>query len=102
MIEIVKEYRGIVNLLPSIIKKSDFKSSYFQKLIGCSEATYYRKLRESDFNISEVEAIIEAVFPKETYYAQINADIDEAEEDFKNGRYSSHEDVMKRLREKYS
>lgn len=99
MINIVKEYNNYVNNIPQLISETHYKAEYFIKLIGVSSATYYRKLRENSFNRNEVEKITKALYPKETYKAELLESIKNAEEDIKAGRIVNHEEAMKGIRE---
>ncbi len=97
MIKEVVNYRNIVNKVPFLIKQSDYKTEFFIKKLELKQATFYRKLRDNDFSLDEVEKIICLTNPEES----LQLEFMKAEDDIKNGRVSGHNEVMERLRKKY-
>jgi hypothetical protein len=98
MIKEVLEYRNIAQRIPSLIKNSPYKTDYFIKQLTLKQATFYRKLRDNDFTIDEVEKIICITNPEE----KLLLDLIQGEADLANGNISDHNEVMQRLRKKYA
>ncbi|HAH55514.1 MAG TPA: hypothetical protein DCM02_09630 [Flavobacterium sp.] len=98
MIKEVISYKNIVKKIPSLIKESDYKTEFFIKKLELKQATFYRKLRDNDFTVDEVEKIIILTNPDEI----LKLEFMKAEDDIKNGRLSDHNEVMERLRIKYA
>lgn len=101
MIDIVEQYNNYIQEIPSLINKTDYKASYFIKLLGLKPPTYYRKLRENAFSIDEVNKLTKALFPKEAFLQEIKKDLAISDDDYKNGRVVEHSQVMKQLRAKH-
>ena len=101
MIQVVKEYNNYIQNLPELINKTDYKASYFIKLLGLKAPTYYRKLRENAFSIDEVNKLTTELYPKEAFLEEIKRDLKISHDDLKNGRVVEHQEVMKQLTEKY-
>lgn len=97
MIEIVNKYNSYVSELPNLVKNSYYKAEYFIKELDLSEQTYYRKLRENNFNNKEIEILTKLLFPKELYFQELKNEIEQGKNDFLNGDFISHEE-MKRKR----
>jgi hypothetical protein len=98
MIETVEAYENLVESLPELIGKSYYKAEYFMQNLGLKHATYYRKLRLKIFTPAEVKKITELLFPEEMLLRSLQ----KSEEDIKAGRVFSHDEVMTKLRTKYS
>ena len=47
MIQVVKNYKKLVLELPVLIANTDYKGSYFIKLLNLKRPTYYRRLKEN-------------------------------------------------------
>ena len=101
MIQVVKEYNNYIQNLPELINKTDYKASYFIKLLGLKAPTYYRKLRENAFSIDEVNKLTTELYPKEAFLEEIKRDLKISDDDLNNGRVVEHKEVMKQLTEKY-
>lgn len=104
MITIVNEYKNYLEELSKLISNSDFKAQYFMKVLGLKTATYYRKLRENSFTISEVEIITKALYPKEVYKQELLDSIEIGRQDFKEGKTMTSEEmriVMRKRIENY-
>ena len=101
MIQVVKEYNNYIQNLPELINKTDYKASYFIKLLGLKAPTYYRKLRENAFSIEEVYKLTTELYPKEAFLEEIKRDLKISDDDLNNGRVVEHKEVMKQLTEKY-
>ena len=101
MIQVVEEYQNYLKTIPELIAKTDYKATFFIKLLGLKRPTYYRKLRDNTFTIHEVELLTKALFPKETYLREIKADLVKSRQDIKEGRVMEHNEAMKAIRRDY-
>jgi hypothetical protein len=97
MIDIVEKYNSYLLDLPQLIKNAHFKSEYFIKQLNVSEATYYRKLREHSFSPTEVTLLTELLFPDEIILRYL----EKSENDIKEGKVVSHNEVKNKLMAKY-
>lgn len=100
MIEIVEKYNNYVAELPNLVKNSYYKAEYFIKELELSEQTYYRKLRENNFNFKEIEILTKLLFPKEYYFQELKKEIEQGKTDFFNGDFISHEEMKNKIKEK--
>jgi len=100
MIHLVQEYNNYTQSIPSLIAKTDYKASYFIKLLNLKAPTYYRKLRDNAFTANEVFTLTKALFPKETFKEELLASLNKGRNDFKNSNVISSEEVRKEMREK--
>ncbi|PZU91360.1 MAG: hypothetical protein DI529_00790 [Chryseobacterium sp.] len=91
MILEIKNYIKISNSIDEILRNSPFKLKYIIEKSGISEPTFFRKMKEKKFNPEELLKIAEIIDP-ETSLLQT---LEEAEKDFDNEIYFSHDDVMK-------
>lgn len=101
MIEIVEKYNNYIAKIPQLIHETDYKASYFIKLLDLKPPTYYRKLRDNAFSIEEINLLTKALFPKEAYLQEMKRDLKISDEDFEKGRVVEHKEVMKDLAKKY-
>ncbi len=97
MILEIKNYIKISNSIDEILKNSPFKIKYIIEKSGISEPTFFRKMKEKKFNPEELLKIAEIIDP-ETSLLQT---LEEAEKDFDNEIYFSHDEVMKISEERF-
>ncbi len=97
MILEIKNYIKISNSIDEILRNSPFKLKYIIEKSGISEPTFFRKMKEKKFNPEELLKIAEIIDP-ETSLLQT---LEDAEKDFDNGIYLSHDDVMKISEERF-
>ncbi len=97
MIQIVQSYSNYVESLPSLISKSYYKAEYFIDNLGLKRVTYYRKLRERNFTMQEVQKITELLFPEEV----LQNGLRKSEEDITQGNVMSYSDFSKKSIAKY-
>ncbi|SEW43222.1 hypothetical protein SAMN05421841_3040 [Chryseobacterium wanjuense] len=91
MISEIKNYIKISNSIDEILKNSPFKLKYIIEKSGISEPTFFRKMKEKKFLPEELLKIAEIIKPEESFLKSL----EEAENDFKNEVYYSHDEVMK-------
>lgn len=97
MIQIVESYNNYIESLPNLISSSYYKAEYFINNLGLKRVTYYRKLRERNFTMQEVQKITELLFPEEVLQKSLR----QSEEDIKQGNVMSYEDFSKKSVAKY-
>lgn len=103
MIADIEKFIFIQNNIDRILKESPFKMNYIIEKSGIKKPTFFRKLREKKFTPEELLEIAKAVEVKEwrnETKEEILESLKKAEEDFKNGRVYSHEQVMERMRKR--
>ncbi|MCL7762350.1 hypothetical protein MPF19_02905 [Polaribacter sp. Z014] len=64
-LEIIYNYDTVINKLIEDIKKSDFKTAYFLKLLNLKDSFFYKKMREKRFTNEEVKLISKHLYPEE-------------------------------------
>ena len=62
MIEVVKEYRYLLNHIDGLIKKSGYKIDYLQSQLGISRASFWKKWKNGKFTIDEMEKLAALIF----------------------------------------
>ncbi|SEM98273.1 hypothetical protein SAMN05421856_110107 [Chryseobacterium taichungense] len=97
MILEIKNYIKISNSIDEILRSSPFKLKYIIEKSGISEPTFFRKMKEKKFLPEELLKIAEIIEPEKTFLQSL----EEAEDDFKNGIYHNHEDVIKISEERF-
>lgn len=100
MIQIVEEYTKYIHKIPQLISATDYKASYFIKLLDLKPPTYYRKLRENTFTIEEINILTKALYPKENYKNELLKSIEKGRNDIKNGNVLTSEEIKKQMRAK--
>lgn len=97
MDELVQEYKKLKHEIPSRINNSCYKPIFFIKLLGLNNSTYYRKLRENDFSMEEVELITKVIYQDETMLGLLN----KSENDYREGRTFTTSEAMAYLRKQH-
>lgn len=101
MIQVVNDYKNLIKNIPALITKTDYKASYFIKLLNLKRPTYYRKLKDNTFTVNEVETLTKALYPREAFLEEIKQSVSAAKEQVKNGEVVDHETVMANFENKY-
>ena len=83
MYPVVQDFRKYVNELPSLIKKSSFKTSGIIKKTGIPKASFYEKLKSGKFSLMEIEKISKVLFMEE----EIDRVLRLSEKDIQAGRF---------------
>ncbi|KQT17556.1 hypothetical protein ASG31_09140 [Chryseobacterium sp. Leaf404] len=103
MIAEIEKYIEIQNNIDEILKNSPFKMSYIIEKSGIKKPTFFKKLKEKRFTPEELLVISKIIEPKE-WRNETKEEILEsflrAEEDFKNGRIYSYDQVKERSRKR--
>jgi hypothetical protein len=87
----IAEYENIVLELPQSIKNSKFKTEVFIKELGQTKATFYRKLSENRFAISEVKKIARILDLEK----EIDSKLQASELDINEGRITKREEALR-------
>jgi len=100
IIKVVEKYSDYIESLPKLISGSDFKSQYFIKDLNLKPTTYYRKLRENTFTISEVLSLTKLLYPKEAYKNELLKSIEKGRADYKSDETMTSEEVRLEMKKK--
>jgi hypothetical protein len=101
MIKIVKKFENYTYNIKDYIDNSNYKTKFFIELLDLSNATFYRKIKEHSFTISEIVKLTEVLFPKEFYDYQLTESIRKGREDYKNGKVTDASQLIEALKEKF-
>jgi hypothetical protein len=103
MIAEIQKYIEIQNNIDQILKNSPVKLSFIIEKSGIKKPTFFKKLKEKRFTPQELLIIAQNVEPK-TWRNETKEEILESlkrsEEDIKNGRFYSYEEVRERSRQR--
>ncbi len=101
MRNLIVNYENYVNSLPDLIKESKYKTEHFINILGIGAATFYRKLKSKSFTINEVKIISKELYPVEFYKAELEESLQLSEQQIKEGKVLTNEEVLKRIQQKY-
>lgn len=103
-LEIIHSYDTVMNQLIEDIKKSDFKTAYFLKLLNLKDSFFYKKMREKRFTNEEVKLISKHLYPEE-YQAYkdvlIGELLEKSKAQLKAGLGVNFETVLTNSKQKY-
>lgn len=103
MISEIEKYIEIQNNIDEILKNSPFKISYIIEKSGIKKPTFFKKLKEKRFTPEELLVISKTIEPKQwrnETKEEILESLKRSEEDIKNGRVYSYEEVKERSRKR--
>lgn len=103
MIAEIEKYIEIQNNIDEILKNSPFKMSYIIERSGIKKPTFFKKLKEKRFTPEELLVISKTIEPKQwrnETKEEILESLKRSEEDIKNGRVYSYEEVKERSRKR--
>lgn len=103
MIAEIQKYIEIQNNIDEILKNSPFKMSYIIEKSGIKKPTFFKKLKEKRFTPEELLVISKTIEPKQwrnETKEEILESLKRSEEDIKNGRFYSYEEVRERSRQR--
>ncbi len=98
MIQEIITYKNIVSNIEELMNKSPFKKNYIIEQVGIPSPTFYRKLKTQTFTPDEMLSIAKVLSPEEVYIMELKESIKRGKEDYKNGRFSSHEDAVNEIK----
>lgn len=90
MEQILQDYRKLIEELPEKIKNSNFKPQAIIKLTSIPSATFYNRMKNRNFTLSEAEKIVRILKFEEA----LQSEIKKGEEDIKNDRVKSFREVF--------
>lgn len=103
-LDIIHNYDLVITQLIEDIKKSDFKTAYFLKLLNLKDSFFYKKMREKRFTNEEVKLISKHLYP-EQYQAYkdelIGKMLEESKAQLKAGLGVNFEEVLANSKQKY-
>ena len=99
MTEKIIQYQDLIKKLPTLIANSPFKKNYIIKEIGMPQPTFYRKLKNQTFTVSEMMAIAKILEPEKTYLLELKKSIKRGKKEVKEGNYHKHSEVIEELKE---
>lgn len=100
MIAEIIAFKRVVGELDELMKNSPFKKNYIIDQIGLSVPTFYRKLKNQTFTADEMMSIAKIISPEEYYRIELMSELEEARNDYKNGKTISHSEMIERIKNK--
>ncbi|APZ46753.1 hypothetical protein BW723_10870 [Polaribacter reichenbachii] len=103
-LEIIHNYDTVISQLIEDIKKSDFKTAYFLKLLNLKDSFFYKKMREKRFTNEEVKLISKHLYPEqyqEYKDAVIGKLLEKSKAQLKDGLGVNFEIILEKSKEKY-
>ncbi len=101
MIQEIVAYKNILDTVEETINKSPYKKGYIIEQVGIPAPTFYRKLKAQTFTVDEMLKLAKFLAPEEYYLQELKESLRRADDDYKNGRVKSHEDVMLAIKKDY-
>ncbi len=98
MIQEIITYKNIVNSIDDLMSKSPYKKNYIIEQIGIPGPTFYRKLKALTFTADEMLQIAKILNPEEFFMMELKAEIEEARQDYKDGKIYKHNDILLELK----
>lgn len=103
MIAEIERFIEIQNSIDEILKNSPFKMSYIIEKSGIKKPTFFKKLKEKRFTPEELLVISKTIevrqWRNETK-EEILESLNKSEEDIRNGRVYSYEEVKERSKKR--
>jgi len=103
-LEVIHNYDSVITQLIEDIKKSDFKTTYFLKLLNLKDSFFYKKMREKRFTNEEVKLISKHLYP-EQYQAYkdelISKLLEKSKAELKAGLGINFETVLANSKQQY-
>lgn len=103
MIAEIEKYIEIQNSIDEILKNSPFKMSYIIEKSGIKKPTFFKKLKEKRFTPEELLVISKTIEPRQWQNEtkeEIVESLKKSEEDIKNGRVYTYEEVKERSKKR--
>ena len=101
MFEIVDRYAELIENIPHLIKQSKFKKEYIISSLNLTRSTFYNKLRNQSFTISEIRQLSSLLFPEEAQQYALKKSIERGVSAISDGQTRPHEEVMAQFRRQY-
>lgn len=102
MIQEIIAYKSLMSSIEDRISASPYKKSYIIAKVGIPAPTFYRKLKTQSFTADEMLELAKILAPEEYYLLELKESIKRGKDDYKNGNFRKHEDVISELRKEFS
>ena len=102
MLDVVLDYKNLLENLSTYIEESKFKKEHIIKELGVSRATFYNKLKKRSFSVSEMVKLSTLLFPEDAKALEIKKALERSREDSAAGRVLEHKSVMADARKRIS
>lgn len=102
MLDIVLNYKNLLENLNTYIEESKFKKEHIIKELGVSRATFYNKLKKHSFSVSEMVKLSALLFPEDVKAMEIKQALERSREDSAAGRVLEHKSVIADARKRVS
>ncbi|MHA7830604.1 MAG: hypothetical protein ACX93O_05860 [Flagellimonas sp.] len=101
MLDIVLNYKSLLENINKYIEESKFKKEYIIDELGISRATFYNKLKKQSFSVSEMIKLSSLLFPEDVKALEIKQALERSRKDSASGRVLEHKSVIDDARKKY-
>ena len=100
MLDIVLEYKSLLENLHQYIEDSKYKKEHIINELGISRSTFYNKLKKRIFSIPEMITLSSLLFPEDTKALEIKNALERSRKDSDACRVLEHESVIAAARKK--
>lgn len=103
-LDIIYKYDDVITQLIQDIKKSDFKTSYFLKLLNLKDSFFYKKMREKRFTNEEVKLLSQHLYPEQYQEFKdklISKLLEKSKSQLENGEGVDFEKVLLKSKKQY-
>lgn len=103
-LKLIHDYDTVIDKLIEDIKKSDFKVSYFLKILNVKSSFFYKKMREKRFTNEEVKILSKHLYPEEyqAYQDELLGDyIEKAKKQLQNGEGINFEETLAKTKQQF-
>ena len=101
MIEEIFKYKKVTKSIFNEINNSPIRMEHIIKQSGIPTASFYRKLKASSFTPDEMIQILIVIKPEEARKYDFQLLLKEGLEDIEKGNTISHEEMKRRINEKF-
>ncbi len=95
------EAKEILNNIDVHISNSNLRVDFLIKELGISTVTYYKKLKNKNFNVNELVKIFSHINPKEYDQWYLKNLLQKGFEDIEKGNLHTHDEVMADFDKRY-
>lgn len=103
-IDVIYKYDAVISQLIEDIKKSDFKTAYFLKLLNLKDSFFYKKMRERRFTNDEVKLLSKHLYPEQYQDFRDSLTsrlIEKSKHQLENGESVDFENILELSKQKY-
>ena len=102
MLDIVLNYKSLLDNIDRYIEKSKFKKEHIIQELGVSRATFYNKLKKRSFSVAEMITLSSLLFPEDAKAVEIRQALERSRLDSEEGRVGEHTSIMAKARKRLS